>query len=83
MLDKLHFKAKGKRENQYYFFHDERLILTTAVPKGDGDIRKGTANEIRSQMLLCYKQFQEAYSCPLRHDDYVRKLQSKGRILTK
>lgn len=83
MLDKLHFVCKGRKEIQYYFYHNGKLLFTTAIPKGEGDIHKHTQNEIRSQMLLCLEQFQQAYNCPMRYEEYFEKLEEKGIIPSK
>lgn len=82
MLKKLGFVTKRKNGIQYYYYYQDQMILTTSIHTGEGDIRKGTANAIRSQMKLCPEQFKDAYDCPMRADEYLGKLRSKPKLIS-
>lgn len=53
-------------------------ISRVTLPKvKTGDIRPGTLNSIRKQLLLCRSQFIDFIKCSMTNTDYINKMKTK------
>lgn len=80
MFEKLHFVPKDTKERYYYYYYDNKLILRSGLPKGEGDIKKGTASAIKNELKLSRQQFVDAYNCPFSHEDFLKRLKEKNLL---
>jgi hypothetical protein len=69
VLKKLNFEMRVAKERFAKFRHKGKLILTTAVPKGKGDMY--VSNQFRKQLKLSDSQLREAINCPLGYREYL------------
>ncbi|MFC1699985.1 hypothetical protein ACFL1I_08560 [Candidatus Omnitrophota bacterium] len=78
VLNKFNMPPAGKKERLAKFYYQGERILTTAVPKGRGDMI--CTDKFRSQLHLSPEQLRKAVACPFRIDDFILKLREKGYI---
>lgn len=78
VVKKLGFEVRRGKENFYTFYHGGRLILTTAVPKGKGELR--VANDFRQQLKITRSQLAMAIKCPFGLQQYVDHLETQGHL---
>jgi len=64
----------------YALYYNEKLILMSRVSHGDKQIPPHIIQEIRRQMKLSSKQFQNASACTLTREQYIAILRNKGLI---
>jgi len=80
LLEKYNFQQRPTHHFMYALYYNEKLILMSRVSHGDKQIPPSIIQEIRKQMKLTSRQFQEASSCTLTRDQYIVILRSKGLI---
>jgi len=78
VIEKLGFEIRTKRENFALYRHGGKLILTTAVPKGRGDLH--VKNQFRQQLKLTETQLNEAVRCPFGRKEYLEHLIALGHV---
>lgn len=78
ILHKLRFEIRSTGERFAKFYFNGTLVLTTAVPKGKGDMY--VSNQFRQQLKLAESQLLEAKRCPFGYDEYVAHLRAAGRL---
>lgn len=64
----------------YQLFYKGKFILASKVSHGDKQIPPQIVQEIRRQMKLDSKQFQDAFSCTITMEQYLNILREKGLI---
>jgi hypothetical protein len=80
---KLNLKFREGKERNAWYELDGRKILRVTVPKGHGDLPRGTANAIRNQLKLSMQEYRGLIQCPLTGRDYeqiVRKKMDRGLL---
>lgn len=78
VLEKLRFSPRYGKELIYKFYYEDRLILTTAIPKGKGDMK--VVDRFRQQIKLSRDQLAAAIKCPFGFPEYVQHLQDSGNL---
>ena len=78
VVQKLGFEIRTRKERFALYRHRGKLILTTAVPKGHGDLY--VANQFRQQLKLSREQLREAVRCPFGAREYLEHLLDLGHI---
>jgi hypothetical protein len=78
VVKKLGFKVRKGKENFAKFHHNGLLILTTAVPKGRGDMY--VSNQFRLQLRLSREQLDLAVRCPFGPGEYLAHLEKTGLL---
>lgn len=78
ILDKLRFIVRKGPERFARFYYKDKLVLTTAVPKGQGDMY--VTNQFRQQLKLNEDQLREATRCPFGYSQYVAHLRARNII---
>ncbi len=78
VVTKLGLEVRKGKEIFFKLVHDDRVILTTAVPKGKGEFR--IEDRFRNQLLLTKEQFRDAIRCPFKRKHYLAHLERLGRI---
>gem|GEM_PF-2992262 len=78
MVRKFGMKERKGKELFYKFVWKERIILTTAIPKGKGPFNCG--NDFRKQLLLSEEQLESARKCPFKRPDLIAHLKNAGEI---
>lgn len=69
---------RSGKENSAPIVIDGIQISRVTLPKAKtGDIRPGTLNSIRKQLLLCKAQFIDFINCPMTRTDYIHKMKAK------
>jgi hypothetical protein len=80
LLEKYHFQQRPTHHLMYALYHNEKLILMSRVSHGEKQIPPHVIQEIRKQMKLNSRQFQDASSCALTREQYIAILRTKGLI---
>jgi hypothetical protein len=78
VCEKLGLVKRARKEIQFKFVYNGRTIMTTAVPKGKGELH--IEDKIRNQLLLDRVQFASAIQCPFKEADYLEHLQRIGEL---
>jgi len=68
----------GGKEIQFKLVHNGITVLTTAVPKGKGELH--IEDKIRKQLGLNHEQFAGADECPFKEVHYLKHLGDAGRL---
>jgi len=71
---------RSSKERNAPIIIDGIQISRVTIPKtkgGGSDIRTGTLNSIRNQLLLCRDQFVDFVDCPMTTTDYINKMKAK------
>jgi len=82
-LSKKGFTLEKKRDHNYYFVHKngKKTIINTKVSHGSNkDIDDGLLNQMRKQMKLPEKEFEEYMNCTYSKDHYLEFLEAHGYI---
>ncbi len=78
VVRKLGLEERRGKELFFKFSHNDKLILTTAIPKGQGDLY--IEDKFRGQLKLTRAQLEGARKCPFKKKDYIKHLQEIGSI---
>ena len=78
VVKKLGFSLRHGKELFAKYKHEGQLVLTTAVPKGRGDLHFESA--FRKQLCLNRVQLDAAVRCPFRARHYVEHLRKIKKI---
>jgi hypothetical protein len=74
VVRKLGLKERKGKELFFKLVHDGTTILTTAVPKGRGDLR--IERKFRQQLKLTSEQLKGAIKCPFKRKDFLAHLRA-------
>jgi len=78
ILEKFKLKIRPGKENFATFYYNDKFILTTTVPKGQGDFY--SVDKFRNQLRLDENQLRDAERCPFGYNEFVANLIKKGYI---
>jgi hypothetical protein len=78
ILKKFELEPRPNKELVYKFYHEGRFVLSTAVPKGQGDMH--CKDKFRKQLFLSLDQFSDAIRCPFKKEHFIQNLRDKGLI---
>lgn len=68
-------KADGKELNRkIYGGPGFKFLFRVSIPKGSGDLQRGTARSIRNQLRLDKDQFRDFVECPMSAKQYAKHL---------
>ncbi len=81
LLEKYNFRPRPTHHFMYALYYNEKLILMSRVSHGDKQIPPHIIQEIRKQMKLNSREFQDASACTLTGEKYIEILRSKGLIV--
>lgn len=78
VVEKLGFTVRKGKELFYLYKYKGRLIHTTAIPKGKGQLH--VENDFRQQLRISRDQLALAIKCPFGADEYIQHLKDKNII---
>ncbi len=78
VVNKFKMVPRMRKELFYQFFWKEKLVLTTAVPKGRGQLN--CSDKFRNQLKLNDQQLSLAIRCPFKLRHYIAHLKEIGAI---
>lgn len=70
----------GQERNAWYFLDGKMVLRVTAPTTHKGDVPKGTASEIKKNLMLTTPQFRDLIACPISGSDYERIIRDKGLV---
>ena len=82
-LKKKGFEERRDGHHVQYFLRvgGRRTSVYTYLSHNNQEYQRRTLSELRSQLGLDDKEFDGLVQCPLGHDEYVRILRSKNRLI--
>lgn len=80
MWKKLRFNLKDGKHVSATLVVEGQLAVRTMRSHGSGKLEGQVPEFIRQQMFLSKDEFNRALDCPLGYDEYLRILESKGKI---
>lgn len=78
VVAKFGMEERNRKELFYKFFWNGTLVLTTAIPKGRGQLN--CSDKFRNQLRLNDEQLKGAIKCPFKLADYIAHLKAIGLI---
>ncbi|MDI6793513.1 MAG: hypothetical protein QME81_11720 [bacterium] len=78
--NKLAINFRVTKELNGWFVYEGKKIARVTIPKGRGDLRKGTQSSIINQLKLTNELFSRLIECPLGEEEYVQILKEKQLI---
>lgn len=79
--NKLGIVFKAGKELNGWFIYKGKKILRVTIPKGRGDLKPKTQEDIRSKLRLNEKNFDTLNNCPLRLKGFIEILRAKNVII--
>lgn len=71
-------EQRGTKEINYTIRIEGKYMCRVTVPKGRGELPIGTLNSIKNQTLLSREDFDRLIKCPMKIDEYKKKLTEKN-----
>lgn len=78
--NKLAVNFRVTKELNGWFVYKGNKIVRVTIPKGRGELRKGTQSSIINQLKLTKEMFFRLIECPLGEEEYVQILKEKQLI---
>ncbi|MEW5766335.1 MAG: hypothetical protein AB1797_01740 [bacterium] len=75
--NKLAINFRVTKEVNGWFVYEGKKIGRVTIPKGQGELRKGTQSSIVNQLKLTNKLFSQLIECPLGCEEYMQILKEK------
>ncbi len=73
-------KGFRRRESDHTFFHlyvrDKKTVIHTKISHGAKEIGDKLLGMMARQVRLSRQQFLELVDCPMKHEDYVKRLEA-------
>ena len=73
---KLGIDFRGKKELNGWYYFDKKKHARITVPQGRKFLPPKTYKTMATQLKLTVDEFDDLLECPLKHDDYKKKLKA-------
>jgi len=70
----------GQERNAWYILDGKKVLRVTAPKTHKGTVPKGTAGQIRNDLMLTIHEFRDLIACPISGSDYEQIIRDKGLV---